>query len=163
MHIKPQIIICSTKLPDELKICRNSALAWAENNNFDIFYSNPPEYISNFKYITSAFDLYRVELLAERPNRLWIDWDIELYDDFFVDSSDIKIVLDYILWNGFNTNWFKKVLNDYTNYCNGCSTAYEERYRMYKVMRKNGLGDFPNFNNRQFKHIYYSSRRKNEA
>lgn len=162
MHIRPQIVICSTEVPQTLQECRESVIKWSEANNYELLEVRPPNYINEFKYITSAFDLLRIELLAERPYRLWVDWDVELHDDFHIDYSYTKIALDYILWNGSNTEWFKKVLNDYTNYCNWHTTAYEERYRMYKIMRKNGLGEFPNFSRKQFKHIYYSSGRKNE-
>ena len=160
--MKSQVIVCSTELPKALEQYRESVIKWSETNNYELLEVGPPNYLYDFKHVTSAFDLLRIELLAERPYRLWVDWDVELYPSFSVDSTNIKIALDYILWNGSNTDWFKKVLNDYTNYCSTNPAAYEERYRMYKVMRKNSLCKLPNFSAKQFKHIYYSTGRKNE-
>lgn len=159
--MNPQVIICSTSLPNELEVCRNSLIGWSETNNYDVLEVGPPDYLYEFKYITSAFDLLRVELLAERPYRLWVDWDVLIKPGFSIPNLEkIAVSRDYILWNGLDTDWFKGVLNDYTNYCAGRSSAYIERYRMWKVMKQYRIQNFKEFDPDLYKHLYYSSRRK---
>lgn len=160
MRINTQIIISSTELPKDLEACRNSVVNWANSNCYELLYVDSPPYLQDYRCVTSAFDRLRVELLAERSYRLWVDWDIYLYPEFSIEDKDLVCSMDYLLWNGSNTNWFKNVLNDYTTYYKEHPNAYAERYRMWKVMKQHGIQNFKEFDPNWYRHINYSGRRK---
>ena len=157
--MKPQVIICSTELPKALEQYRESVIKWSETNNYELLEVGPPNYLYDFKHITSAFDLLRIELLAERPYRLWVDWDVELYPSFDPKPCTMT-ALDYILWNHNDTHWFRSVLDEYNSYSRRNPSYTNERYRMYKVMKRCGLDRLNSFNSNTYKHFYYSTSNK---
>ena len=100
-----QILIGS--IPEEIQYCINTVKAWCKRNGYD--YKLITEIPKKYKDlpVRIASDYMRIDLLQE-PFCAYVDWDIEIKHDIVL-NNDPAIAGDYILYNGSETDLFKKI------------------------------------------------------
>ena len=100
-----QILIGS--IPEEIQDCIDTVKAWCKRNDYN--YTLITEIPKQYKDlpVRIASDYMRIDFLQE-PFRAYVDWDIEIKRDIVL-NNDPAIAGDYILYNGNETNLFKKI------------------------------------------------------
>jgi hypothetical protein len=80
---------------------------WCKGNGYD--YKLITEISKKYKNldVRIASDYMRIDFLQE-PFRAYVDWDIEIKRDIVL-GNDPAIAGDYILYNGSETDLFKKI------------------------------------------------------
>lgn len=91
----------------EIQDCRDTVKEWCKGNGYD--YKLITEIPKQYKGlpVRIASDYMRIDLLQE-PFRAYVDWDIEIKRDIVL-GNDPAIAGDYILYNGNETDLFKKI------------------------------------------------------
>ncbi len=100
-----QIVIGS--IPEEIQDCIDTVKEWCKRNGYD--YKLITEISKKYKNldVRIASDYMRIDLLQE-PFRVYVDWDIEIKRDIVL-NNDPAIAGDCILYNGSETDLFKKI------------------------------------------------------
>lgn len=100
-----QIVIGS--IPEEIQDCIDTVKEWCKRNGYDYkLITEIPKKYKNLD-VRIASDYMRIDFLQE-PFRAYVDWDIEIKRDILL-NNDPAIAGDYILYNGSETDLFKKI------------------------------------------------------
>lgn len=147
---------CTWPPPKGLVQCIEHAELYSIENNFE--YKRDDLDRANFKYLSSASDRQRVQMLAERPYTLWVDWDLLLLDAFELpENLDQPMrAADFLIWNGANTETFADALYTFDTYHKEFPSGYNEHYRMWKCLRQAGFQEISEFNSTTYNHLNWS-------
>jgi hypothetical protein len=106
-----QIII--GELPEPLVSAVASVKTWADRHGYEyIQVTEVPLQYKDMPNIRVISNYMRVDLLAEESNRIYMDWDVVLQDDFNLELGD-KILVDkmgdQVMYNANHCEEFKKM------------------------------------------------------
>lgn len=143
-----QIIIGD--LPEYLTEYYESVRKYAHKNDFEhiIIKEVPEQYRGMREDLASNF--MRMDLLSEKKYRLYVDWDVMLYDNFSV-GGDLPIYskhIEQIMYNGNNPDQFadiRKMVSPETQVRYG-------RQWIYKMVNRN-LSVINRFDENSYKHL----------
>lgn len=146
-------------IPDIFIDCQKSVQKFVNKVGADyVCISSLPERGKKFKFKCTWADLERVEFLSQHKRALWIDFDVMLYDNFKLPTDLAKPCRagEFIIYNGNDTDFFKKVLEEYKTHCARYSTYTREKFRMYRIFKSLGFIRIPQFDYNTFKHLNYN-------
>lgn len=92
----------------EIRDCRDTVKAWCKRNRYE--YTLITEIPKKYAHlpVRIASDYMRIDLLSQNLYTCYVDWDIEIKRDIVL-GNDPAIAGDYILYNGNETDLFKKI------------------------------------------------------
>lgn len=118
---------------DYLCFCPESVRRFAERNGYIYIKKNTPIFNTMNKYRIYS-EIERLKFLAEKPYRIWFDWDVYVTENFRVKDLE-QPVIDFgtresIIYNGNSINIFKDMLNN-----SGSNPHVYLLFTLFKKMR----------------------------